>query len=804
MRSIIVSISAIALLLAGAACGPGGSAGPSDGGSDAAAAAGADDAGADAGDGADAGLDGGADAGLDGGADAGLDAGADAGADGGLDAGPDGGIDAGVDAGPDTAVVSASLGTGQLAELARLEAVVSGTDGLTADALLASHAVQYRSALGYDPLQAVNFDLLQRSPFALNAAELAVFAKAGFVVSERLRFPHFASAYQAIYQADLPVYLSADSILQAVHQSFDKILAAVERGQLLPELTSLLATLRARLPAARLSDPVRADLDLYLTVAASLLGGSRVPVVAGASEVQAQALYDAALAAAGPGQVAIFGEQQPVDFTQFAPRSHYADDPALRQYFRALMWLGRIEVPLLREGGRVLSRRGVAAAFGLRQLMDDGALARFSDIDKVLRAFVGEADSMTFTDLDALAATLGLANFDPASVADQALAQALVAGRYGQQRILSQLVEQGPHAGTLPLDAVFLFLGQRYVFDSQVLSNVVYDRVNTGARPLRMMPDPLDVAYAALGNDQAAALLAPGLAQYPGYPAALESMRLLAAEHGADFWEANLYNRWLQALRALSPGAATRDAVPAVAGTEAWGRRLLQTQLASWAQLRHDTLLYAKPSYSSPYLCQYPDAYVDPYPAFFDRLVQFAQAGAALAGSLHPVDGSGGAGYVAYYFSQLGVVAALLRDMAANELTGAPHTAEQLAFINRAVSLAGCGGPPAVAGWYADLFYDPYSGFEFSPTIADVHTQPTDEAGNTVGRVLHVATGHPRALVMTADTCSGPRAFVGPVFSYHEVVTGAFQRLDDAAWATGFEENGTPADVPWVSGIVVR
>jgi hypothetical protein len=29
---------------------------------------------------------------------------------------------------------------------------------------------------------------------------------------------------------------------------------------------------------------------------------------------------------------------------------------------------------------------------------------------------------------------------------------------------------------------------------------------------------------------------------------------------------------------------------------------------------------------------------------------------------------------------------------------------------------------------------------EFDPTIADVHTQPTDAAGNPVGHVLHVGT----------------------------------------------------------------
>ena len=51
---------------------------------------------------------------------------------------------------------------------------------------------------------------------------------------------------------------------------------------------------------------------------------------------------------------------------------------------------------------------------------------------------------------------------------------------------------------------------------------------------------------------------------------------------------------------ALSPAAdlGSGGGLPGVARTEAWGRRLLNTQLASWAQLRHDTILYAKQVYA--------------------------------------------------------------------------------------------------------------------------------------------------------------------------------------------------------------
>ena len=69
----------------------------------------------------------------------------------------------------------------------------------------------------------------------------------------------------------------------------------------------------------------------------------------------------------------------------------------------------------------------------------------------------------------------------------------------------------------------------------------------------------------------------------------------------------------------------------------------------------------------------------------------------------------------------------------------------------------------------------------FDFTIADVHTQPTDENGNLVGRVLHVGTGMLNLGVFLAESPSNgfaPTAFVGPVMSYYEYTTENFERYD--------------------------
>jgi hypothetical protein len=168
-----------------------------------------------------------------------------------------------------------TLAAEQQLEVDRLRALVASTSDVSAEQLLAQRAVPFRRDLGYDPLASVNLDLLQGSALALDDAELAALAANGFVVTDRLRYPHFAYGYQTIYSQDLPVFVSADAILQAVHQSYDAILATIEVAALVPELETLLASMRARLASAPALDAeTRADADLFLAVGMSLLQGS--------------------------------------------------------------------------------------------------------------------------------------------------------------------------------------------------------------------------------------------------------------------------------------------------------------------------------------------------------------------------------------------------------------------------------------------------------------------------------------------------------------------------------------------------
>ena len=702
------------------------------------------------------------------------------------------------------APVQLALRASDQAALTELDDKLAELSSATSDSLLSAHPVQFQADLGYDPNTAAGLELIQATGLALTPDELAKLGEHGFVISAHQTFANMAMGLNTIYAHDLPLYISIDPILDAVHNAYDGMLKVIETDLLTRSLASVLDGARERNRTQTSDAEVRRDLDFYFSVALSLLRGQVVSPVAGADPTLVATFVSKAAAAEGIERLALFGVPREIDFSQFKPRGHYTDSVELTRYFQATMWLGRTDFRLIEtqtDGSRVFHRRQLNAVLALRDATSD-VMESYDQIDAVVSAFVGEHDYMQLHEVDQLLTDLGVSDTSAvADLPDQTIAQTIIDRGYGAQRIMSQVIFKDPStlSATLPLDRSFAFLGQRYVVDSHVFSEVVYDRVlpGPGEQP-RYLPDPLDAAYAAFGNSAALPLLREGLDRH-GYAPQLERVRIVIDENEPEYWQQNLYNLWLSSLRALSPTAAADEKLPSVARSEAWSRRVLNTQLGSWAQLRHDTILYAKQSYTSGNSCEFPDAYVDPYPEAFARLTMFAQKGKGLVALLGRSQSSALGQRLIAYFNELESVSSILRDMAEQQQKGVPFNEAQMAFVNDAVKSRsiGCGGPFSYTGWYARLMFGKDDS-EMDPTIADVHTDP---GGTRPAKVLHVATGLPRLMVVTANTCNGPRAYAGLSFAYHEVISEGLVRLNDQEWAPLAR---TASFAPWLEPVLGR
>ena len=426
---------------------------------------------------------------------------------------------------------------------------------------------------------------------------MAAFKKNGFVVSERMGAASFAEQFYRIFSRDLPVFISSDALLHAWHRSYDAILEELEETYLAQSLDEILAGMAEQLAAANktygkgiLGDSIT-DADYFLAVARSLLAGQTVKSHLGNDNRVAETLR--ACEGLRLQEFTLFGRDRKVDFSQFKVRGHYENSELLKRYFKAMMWCGRIDLRV--AGGKDENRtasspRELGAAAVLHELLKkSGKFEQWQQFDRMIQTFVGRTDSMTFAQLGGVLAKGGINSL--ADVKDvgtlKALQADILSGKIGLQHIRSHYVVSspfGPDKAELPRS--FTLLGQKFVVDSWVTAKVVADEIFWDDRKVqRRVPSCLDVAFAALGNDQ----VVPNLVQRMGnaeghrfrdglnYQHNLAAVRRVIDAQNKAVWDENLYLNWLATLRELSK--PTTDAkYPEAMRTHGWAMKTLNTQ----------------------------------------------------------------------------------------------------------------------------------------------------------------------------------------------------------------------------------
>ncbi len=673
--------------------------------------------------------------------------------------------------------------------------------------------------VSYTPSEARYFDLIDQT-FSLTPQERALLEQNGFFVSDRLAFEDFTTAYAYIYWKDLPVLVTSDSILHSIHQTYDDLLMRIEFLILIPKLTALLSATRTQIKLAAQAntdhnlEQAYTDLELYLTVPLVLLSTDNG---AGYDTPGVDRYVELAEAAEEVAPTGLLGTTGEVDFTLFKPRGHYTQGPELGRYFRAMSWLEHIDFALIEyspQGNARFNPEALSAAMILRDAIQQaGQRPTWDEIDLLVSSLIGRSDNMTLGDLDRFLSDAGIT--DPAALADypdpERLVKLLTSQDYGQQRITGQILYvASSKVDPIERPASFRLLGSRFSVESYLMSNLVYDRlIVDGAKVERPLPNPLDVMY-VLGNDRAADHLQGELEQY-GYADNLASLRGSVAQYQPGFWSGNVYNRWLDLVRKLSLNT-TADMFPQSMRTAAWADKALQTQLASWAQLRHDNILYLKQSFTAIPTCEYPAGYVEPYPAFYAAVQEYARFGQTLLSqvSLNGLNSEAQDMYqkAAAYFENLGTIAKKLQTLSEKELLRQPFTKDEELFlksvaIRQLEEQRGCGVyyEEKWHGWYLDLF--PWQ--DKSPAlIADIHTNPNTDAAHPnllPPSVLHVAAGPVAGLVFLVDTDEGVTAYVGPSFTYFEVNEEGFppKRLTDEEWKQRLLSDQPPMPPAWTS-----
>ena len=738
---------------------------------------------------------------------------------------------------------------------------------------------EYLQTFGWDPTTAAYWDRFNTDPavnneglsrtnkgyryydFRLNDAELAALRRNGFVVSERLATLTFAESFYRLWNDDMPVFVSTDAMLQAWHRSYDNMLIELEHfwlnnlvGGMLDGMAAQIASAQQEVGSGPLRDSLL-DADYFLTVARSLHSGGRLASALGQEERVRETMD--AIDAEGLDCITLFDNPRSVDFSQFKPRGHYEDSAELRRYFKTMMWLGRTDLRVAGNDqdcdGNPLSpsRRQLGTAIVLGRLL---ALANqfenWQHFDRVIRTFVGITDSMTFAQLADLMTAAGIHTLAdiPSQQTLADLQTEIERGTLGVQNIRGDafLSPLGPEQLRLPRS--FTVFGQKFILDSWAFSQVVFDGILwNGNKVVRRVPSCLDVAFGVLANDHIVPDLVERLNNTSAITSTNHSVRwrdgkpyqhnLAALRNVIDgqadsIWEENIYMHWLSTLRQLS-GSTTDATYPQAMRTRAWAMKTLNTQLASWTQLRHDTILYAKQSYTVPWLCEYPDGFVEPQVGFWRKLEAMATQTANMIGDLPMVGVVRISEWESYhlgairtnqvrFLTNFAAKTAALREIAEQELRQEPLNGDQLGFIDSLMH-EGHTNYAAVrvySGWYPALYYQHtyqvgrgwdwsmtypinYGATKYDALVADVHTDLPDPWVGDPGGILHQGVGKVNLLYIAVESGGRRTIYAGPILSHYEWETPFPIRKTDLEWKVDLDANERPPHSTWTQSFLV-
>ncbi len=660
----------------------------------------------------------------------------------------------------------------------------------------------------YDEQFTPNAPQYSISPGLINIANLGLFPTLtvedrqfiesnGFVAVPQSEFMQIHEILTDNDDHDLPSFVSSDAVLHAFHVLYDLALREAETysfWNLLGNLTESLAdssyTQYVDAPAGRWQDAALRNV-MFFSVALNLLDNeTSIHVEVQNAVDQVLALIDAH---EGFSDQWFMGYDE--DFSQYVPRGHYTRTDLLGCYFKAMMWLGRVSFHLIPDGDTIPNNRGLnetAQAILLSLALEDevsslpGGAVGYEIWDAIYQPtvfFVGAADDLLPSEYLSLVHEIygedvGLQELDNDALLHEYIQEALT---FRDPLILSSLLNDTEDFNQTK---GLRFMGQRFIPDSYILGQLVYTNVGTQFQP-RLMPKGLDV-MAALGSERAWDLL-DDQKHYANYVEQMEMLWNVTDEISVQEWTKNLYYLWLYSLLPLltDPGKG----YPAFMQSEAWVDKQLMTALGSWTELRHDTILYAKQSYTVWGTSLPPPpiiGYVEPVPSLYARLSSLCvmmKSGLGQRSLLTEATSS-----------RLDALHDFLRSMqeiSIKELSGQSLNETEIHIIkNSGDTLEYIASRPADDPITSDTD-------EKMAVIADVHTDP-----NTLS-VLEEAVGNPMIIYVAVYIEGQVILTRGGTFSYYEFTQPMNDRLTDEAWQDMLDAGEEPPFPSWLGSFVV-
>ena len=585
---------------------------------------------------------------------------------------------------------------------------------------------------------------------------------------------------------EFPAFVTTDLYLQLYHLYFDCMLREVEEQQLdtMVEMLCLegynAMYLQSQTDQPQIAEGARWLCD-YFAVALNLNGKHHMGFANKSAPVEIEKIMDS------ENDFSDFLGYTDAMFAYslFKPRGHYTRNARLEHYFRTMMWLQT--VPFRTDDSAQLGR-----AVLLAQWLNNNDKARrlYNYITVPLTYLMGQPDNISILQVAEIAKETGVLESKDISDTNkmQALRQQVEAVAKQQTRIKAKFSYSGEYKINL--------MPQRYQPDAEVLQEMVDYESKTTKRDV---PKGLDF-MAALGCSAAEKILLDELNEpdrWDKYKPTLERMK---KRMNKIDWIENSAVQWMQTVKTVTE---TPQNAPYFMRTDEWDRKSLNTALASWAELKHDAILYAKQPFGAE--CGGggpPDpvvkGYVEPNVNFWKKAIALLDQTKEVLNKYALMTEK-----IENIHSQVKEQAEFLLRLSEKELKGEmPNDIEcdQLEYIgatfeNISIALLRDNDHQL---WSWDDIQGPDKKVAL---VADVYTANADNNPNK--SILYEAVGDADEIYVVVEIGGYLHLMRGAVFSYREFQRPVNdQRLNDEEWQQYLEQHPRSGVPSWMEPII--
>ena len=570
----------------------------------------------------------------------------------------------------------------------------------------------------------------------------------------------------------LASFVTTDSVTHIFHIFYDGFLRNLEKDELYPKSIDLNKKLLAEnislydeLQNERLKEIQNRNIA-FIASGLKLLGEEPENLPGKAKELVDEEMKN--VSQEGVTKSVISGRN--VDFSQLKPRGHYTRSEELKKYFSGTMYFGQVGLFIENDGkpdeDSIL--QGLLLTHSIYK--NPEILKTWEDLVEPIDFLVESADDLSIREYARTLYGVYGKDFDINKLDDEK-------NLSSAYKVLSEYPD--PQVAGF-MGKSFRFMPQRAVMDSVLMQNVV-DIARDDKPSDRPIYSGLDL-MTAFGNEKAFEIQKedPYNSHWDKYQERTdENISTVKKMEDLD-WQKNMYRGWLWMLKSYDQKFG--EGYPMFMRNDAWERKDLVSALGSFAELKHDTVLYGKAvmaEMGGGGDVEIPKSYVEPNVELYEKLnwlLEFTKVNLKDRQMLSEK-----------YEEKINKFQAMVvkfRDFSIKELQNEPLTGEEISYLlyiggemeSLMVDFVESSDENQISNWYEiENATD-----RRMPVVVDLMRVVENSVGLPKDEIFSIGTGKPMEIFVIYPHEGKLYMGRGATFSYYEFLNK--ERLTDEDW----------------------